>query len=240
MDYFTNAAFEHSEFSRDYNIDLVFCVDCSRSMAGIMETVRRLIHCFSADLERLFVADDVRRIAKMRAKFIAFGGYSTDFPDNAPVLLTDFYTLPAESENFSKAASMLRAGLDLPGGKTSGLEALGFAIRSDWNTQGIMGRHIIVLFTDKEPHTLGFGKASPFYPCGMAKDFNELESWWGVHQESDYISTRKKRLILFAPDKGAWSTISDTWDNVIHYTVALNNGMADASYQQILDAIFFL
>ncbi len=39
-----------------------------------------------------------------------------------------------------------------------GLEALGYAMKSDWNNDGMKKRHVIVLWTDANTHPIGYGK----------------------------------------------------------------------------------
>jgi hypothetical protein len=46
-----------------------------------------------------------------------------------------------------------------------------------------------------------------------------------------------KRLIIFAPAKKSWSTITDNWNNVIQYESEAGNGLSGCDYKQILSAI---
>lgn len=239
-------------YSLKYNVDIVFCIDVTGSMTPVLNTIKKNALNLYGDLKRAMEnMDTPKLIDQMRIKVIAFRDYAAFMKDNLqPMLATDFFTLPADTDKFTASVNSLDAkgGGDAP---EDALEALAFAIRSKWDTPGALGRQIIVLFTDTMPHMLvddppsypeeaeklQIKRSCPLYEKSMAKTFETLSSWWGVFQDSEYMSQRKKRLLLYAPDKGAWNTISDTWDNVIHYTVALNNGMADANYQQILDAL---
>ena len=67
-----------------------------------------------------------------------------------------------------------------------GLEALAYAIRSKWNTEGLKKRQLIVVWSDAPAHELGFGKSAENYPKKMAKDFNELTQWWGDKDNTGY------------------------------------------------------
>ena len=71
----------------------------------------------------------------------------------------------------------------------------------------------------------------------MAKDFDELTEWWGDRQNNGFINQNAKRLLLFAPDRKYWSTISDTWDNVIHVPSVAGEGLKEIDYTQVIDSI---
>ena len=71
----------------------------------------------------------------------------------------------------------------------------------------------------------------------MAKDFNELTAWWGSKSCPGVMDESAKRLIIFAPDKPGWNTISDNWNNVIQYESEAGSGLEDCDYEQILSAI---
>ena len=118
-----------------------------------------------------------------------------------------------------------------------GLEALGYAIRSKWDTEGMKKRHVIVVWTDASTHMLGYGNKAPNYPQHMAKDFNELTTWWGDCQNKGFINQNAKRLLLFAPNEPYWKNISDSWDNVIHFPSVAGEGLSELDYKQIIDSI---
>ena len=153
------------------------------------------------------------------------------------MLVTDFFHLPEQNEEFEKCVRGLQpsGGGDEP---EDGLEALAYAIKSKWNTEGVRNRQIIVVWTDASTHELGFGKADPNYPNGMAKDFDTLTEWWGDAQNSGFMNQSAKRLLLFAPDAKYWSTISDNWDQVIHFPSKAGKGLAEVDYETILNTIY--
>lgn len=51
------------------------------------------------------------------------------------------------------------------------------------------------------------------------------------------MNNQAKRLLLFTPDKEGWKTISDTWDNVIHFPSEAGKGLQNVDYKTIIDAI---
>lgn len=113
-----------------------------------------------------------------------------------------------------------------------GLEALAYAINSEWTTQHARTRRAIVIWSDAVPHALGHGKSSQYYPRGMAKDIRELEAWWDALAEK-YFSA----IFLFTPDEGDWGYISRNWDNIIHYPSAAGEGLSERSYWEILNVL---
>ena len=66
-------------------------------------------------------------------------------------------------------------GGDIP---EDGLEAIAYAIKSDWTTEGTDQRRVIVVWTDAPTHPLGYGSDSPAYPLGMPAGLAELGQWW--------------------------------------------------------------
>ena len=126
-----------------------------------------------------------------------------------------------------------KGGGDIP---EDGLEALAYAIRSDWTREGVKKRHIIVMWSDAPTHDLGHGKIAPWYPEGMAKDFEELSLWWEDEQLGGGMDENAKRLLIFAPDAPSWNRISSEWGQVIHVQT-VSEGLLDVEYRQVLDAV---
>ncbi len=222
-----------SNYKITYNVDMVFCIDATGSMGGVIEMVKNNALHFYQDVTRA-MAKKSKTIDKLRVRIVAFRDYVADGED--AMLETDFFTLPDEATDFEECIRSIEAfgGGDDP---EDGLEALGYAIKSDWNTEGMKKRQVIVVWTDATTHKLGFGNRMPNYPNGMAKDFDELTRWWGDVQNRGFVNQQAKRLLLFAPDGAYWNTISDTWDNVIHFPSVAGKGLGEFDYEQIIDSI---
>lgn len=221
------------QFKLTYNIDIVFCIDATGSMGDIINKVKENAINFYSDLKNE-MGKKGKEINTLRAKVIVYRDYKAD--GDEAMMTTDFFTLPAQIEDFNSTIRSVKAagGGDEP---EDGLEALAFAIRSDWNKEGIKKRHIIVVWSDASTHPLGFGKSESNYPSGMAADFSELTSWWGGVQNDGYMDYNAKRLLLFTPDKPAWTDITNSWDNVVHFPSEAGNGLKEIDYSQILDVI---
>ena len=221
------------KFKVTYNVDMVFCIDATGSMGGVIDMVKgNAIHLYEDVMESMALKG--KTIDTLRVKLIAFRDYLSD-GENA-MLASEFFDLPLKSREFEECVKSIEAfgGGDDP---EDGLEALGYAIKSHWNNKGMKKRQVIVVWTDAPTHSLGEGKAAPNYPTKMAKSFSELTQWWGDSQNEGYINQSAKRLLLFAPDCDYWNTISDTWDNVIHFPSVAGEGLGEFDYQQIIDAI---
>lgn len=233
-----------AEYKMSYHVDMVLCIDCTESMDNILDIVKdRALH-FYDDVQRVMVEGGRKRIDQLRVRVVAFRDYmayakerSTGAHSNQPMLVTDFFTLPTEA---SKLQISVKSLLPVGGGDDpeDGLEALAYAIRSDWDTQGSKNRHVIILWTDAEPHHLGYGKSTSAYPRGMARDLGDLTQWWGDYQMPGYMPDQSaKRLILFAPDAGDWTYISENWDSVIHFPSEAGHGLRELDYNGILACI---
>ena len=227
-----------------YNVDIVLCIDCTESMDNILNIVKERALSFYGDVDRSIRAKD-KRIDRLRVRVVAFRDYQAyaDEQDkhahrNEPMLVTDFFDLPAEAHKLELSVRSLQpvGGGDDP---EDGLEALAYAIRSDWSVDdAATHRHLIVLWTDQPPHELGFGRRSSRYPRGMARDLDELTEWWGDSYDLGCMPRQSaKRLILFAPDEGAWTTIFNTWDNVLHLPSRAGDHLRDVDYEMILKSI---
>lgn len=226
-----------------YAIDIVFCIDATGSMQGLIDKVKNNALSFYNDLIAGMNAKG-KKADSIRVKVVAFRDYVAD--KNKAMLVTDFFNLPYDNERFEQCIRSIKAsgGGDEP---EDGLEALAYSIRSNWNKSDCKKRQVIVIWTDASTHDLGYGRTVENYPRNMAANFAELSEWWGDSQlPSDYIDENAKRLILFAPDvvkksgayvETSWGLISDNWNNVIHYPSKAGEGLDDVDYHTILDTI---
>lgn len=217
-----------SNYSLKYDVDIVMCIDATGSMTGILDTVKKNALNFYGDVRKA-MQEKGKQVNTMRIKVIAFRDYLAD--GNKAMLATDFYTMPEEQAEFNDLVRSINAegGGDDP---EDGLEALAYAIKSDWRTSGgNKRRHIIVVWTDASTHELGFGKAAPLYPSKMATTFDQLTNWW------EGMDSNSKRLLIYAPEEQYWTNIADNWTQTIHYPSQAGNGLKEFEYQEILDAI---
>lgn len=223
-----------SNYKLTYAVDLVLCIDATMSMYPLLDTVKNNAINFYQDLQRVMMSKH-KHVHQIRVRIVAFRDYFYD--REKAMLVTNFFDLPSQAKDFEACVKSIEAdgGGDDP---EDGLEALAYAMKSDWNTAAQKRRHVIVVWSDDSTHDLGFGKSAPNYPKGMAKDFDELTQWWGSKRNPGLMDETAKRLLLFTPDMASWSTIRDNWNNVIHYeTKDVGHGLAECDYDQILNAI---
>ena len=174
-------------------------------------------------------------------------------------MATRFFNMPEEKGELFKALNAIQP---LGGGDDDedGLEALAFAIRSAWTPEvpGIDRRQVIVLWTDAGTHELGYGKNSSVYPEGMAKDFKQLQDWWGETDDrqaaeqgtgNGYMDYFSKRLLLFAPGKIevkdglTKKTIPTLWNKVFQWSntqwVETQPGQFDKNLNEVQRASYY-
>ena len=220
-----------SNFKQEYYVDLTFCIDATQSMYNVIDMVKRNALNFYQDVTDA-MAKKTKSIAKLRISIIAFRDFKYDHED--AMLQTDFFTLPDDAVLFRNIVN----GIEAKGGgddPEDGLEALAYAIRSDWDrSQEGKHRHVIVVWTDAATHELGFGASDSNYPTGLPRNFGELTGWWN---NDAYISDADRRLVIFAPDQPYWNTISDNWEKVIHFPSVIGEGMQEVEYAEIIDVI---
>ena len=216
-------------------IDVVFCIDASASVSdstasscSILDVAKSKIAQIYTDLSTARENKGKSAIQQFRVRLIAFRDYIAD--GEHAMMATDFFQLPQQAAEFEACVNSIHAdgGGDIP---EDGLEALAYAIKSKWTTEGVFRRHIIILWTDADTHTLGFGSRSKYYPKGMPSDLGELSDWW------DKLDCRAKRLVLFAPDEGNWKYISDNWDLTMHIPTNANTALTSNTYEMAINAL---
>lgn len=216
-----------------YTVDMVFCIDCTGSMDNTLEMVKNNALTLYQDISNS-MAQKGKYIDCLRVRVVAFRDYVAD--KEKAMMVTNFFKLPEQATDFENCVRSLYAhgGGDEP---EDGLEALAYAIKSNWNTEGMKKRQVIVVWTDASTHPLGYGMKMPNYPNGMARNMQELTAWWGDKQNDGFVDQKAKRLLLFAPDKPGWSDVSNNWDNVIHFPSQAGEGLKEFEYSQIIATI---
>ena len=218
----------------DYTVDMVFCIDATGSMEDTTGSSRKIINMVKENALNFYndfskVMNSKRKqVRQLRVRVIAFRDYMAD--GDEAMLVTDFFMLPQQEKEFEACINSIHAkgGGDIP---EDGLEALAYAIKSKWTTEGAKKRQVIVVWTDAGTHELGYGSTVPNYPKGMPRSLSELSEWW------DDMNQNAKRLLLFSPNEPGWSYISQNWDNIIHVASAAGNGLAEQDYSEILSVI---
>ena len=220
------------KYQLTYHVDMVFCIDATGSMRHVLDFVKRNALNLYQDIAGA-MEKKRKTVSQMRIRVIAFRDYVAD--GDQAMMASDFFVLPQQAQQFYDCVNGVTAmgGGDIP---EDGLEALAYAIRSDWTKEGVKKRHIIVVWSDAPTHALGHGKIAPWYPDGMAEDFDELSLWWEDEQLGGAMDEGAKRLLIFAPDAPEWNRISAEWSQVVHVQT-VSEGLAELEYQQVIDAV---
>lgn len=207
-----------------YYADVVFCVDGSESMMPLMDKVKQSIYAFPYKMKD---AEEHRgRDFHFRARLIVFRDYLED--GNRAMQATNFFELPQQNGEFWDAVNSITAEGGGVASSQDGLEAIAYAIKATpWTQVPGNRRRTIVAFSNNPAHPLGYGAQSPYYPKGMAKNFEELTSWW----ESD--SMTGKTMLIFAPDAPGWKEISDYWTCVWHVLEEIGTKKWDNAFDEM-------
>ncbi|GAA4681147.1 vWA domain-containing protein [Phytohabitans rumicis] len=212
-----------------YAVDIVLCIDVTGSMSPVIDTVKKGALSFHQRFVDAMTAKE-KSVGRLRLRVVAYRDFAAD--RNNPIELSDFWTVPEETDQFKRFVKGLRAdgGGDEP---ESGLEALALAINSEWEREAERRRHVIVLFTDASAHPLGVGAGAAKYPRGLPTDLGELSALWA----SGAVDRGAKRLLLFAPDVEPWKTIAGTWSNTLHSASTAGTGLRDVELDEIIGVI---
>ncbi len=219
-----------------YALDFVFCIDASEGMGLALPRVKEQICSFVSGSKEHIERFPYRNLGLMRARIVLFRNYKYDGPNS--MLATVFFNLFQERDSFARCLASIHASVGGGSTEQSGLEALAYAMRSSWTNRdgSLRRRQIVSLWTNSSPCELGYGKENDLYPrIGMAKDFQELTSWW---ENADVIDPMAKRLVLFAPNEGYWKQISENWDNVIHFYSNAGEGMDKVTMDSLINCCF--
>ena len=242
--------FGGGEVDIDTFMDIVFCIDITGSMGPTINKVKSFTTSLYHDLVPYMLEHCHREVKALRVKVIGFRDFYCD--GKYALEQSDFFTLPAENDQFKAFVEGLQAkgGGDNP---ENSLEALALAMRSDWVKVVDLGtqraRHVVVLFTDDEAHKLerrnDFHAPEGYnyiYPDGLPADLNELTMMWnqgvcGAGEEFN-MDKRAKRLIIFAPeDSYPWNEIAEEWEGTVVLPMEKGAGGLEVARDVIINTI---
>ena len=194
-------------FGTKRNIDVVFCIDGTGSMAPCIENVKANARRFHMEFVNEMTTTMNSEIDSMRVKVIVFRDYKDDGAQ--AMVESRFFEMPddqAEFDDFLAGVSAVGGG-DNP---ENGLEALYLAMKSDFTTQP-KDRQLIVLFTDADALPLKDPQrtSSPYYPTDMVDMAGFENTWMCISQDSSFkLRDALKRMVVFAPDGTAYSELA--------------------------------
>lgn len=211
--------------------DAVFCVDKSINMDNQIDFISGFVNSFY-EMAKSEIQNSITQVEKFRIKLITYGDFNTE--DNA---VTDygFFSMPEQSEElYSVFMQLFGNSSSKQEGYTSGLEALSYAIDSEWTDMSDkMGRQAVVVFSLNKPTNIEETRNLDSYPSHLPKNLLELKQKW----ENGKMSKDKKMLTLFCnleKDKSSWYPL-ERWDKTIAInTEDLNDFTNDFILQTLL------
>lgn len=216
------------------NIDVVFCIDGTGSMGPYIENVKSNARRFYQE----FVSEMTKagsEIDSMRVKVIVFRDYKDDGDDT--MIESPFFELPADNAEYDRYLADLEA---FGGGKSAeenGLEALYYAMKSDFTT-GSKDRQVIVLFSDADALALKERASEANYPIDMVDEDGLVEMWSCVVQDAGYkLREKNKRLVFFAPKGTKYQTLKGRLNRSLFEPVDMANGLDDIDFKDIIKII---
>lgn len=215
------------------NVDVVFCIDGTGSMAPCIEKVK--MNARKLHLQFVSKMTDMgSTIESMRVKVIVFRDYHDD-GKNAMVE-SPFFELPDDNADFESFLSGIHAngGGDEP---ENGLEALYYAMKSDFTT-GAKDRQVIVLFTDSDALELREREGEENYPEDMVDEDGLTRTWACMVQDPDFkLREELKRLVVFAPAKTKYKELNAKLNRYYFEPVEMSEGLDEMDFEQIVTAI---
>lgn len=220
-------------FGTKRNIDVVFCIDGTGSMAPCIESVKSNARRFH--LEFVSAMTDLgSEIDSMRVKVIVFRDYHDD--GEQAMVKSRFFELPTETADFERFLADISAN---GGGDRAenGLEAIYYAMMSDFTT-GAKDRQVIVLFTDAEALDLKQRASESCYPADMVDEDGLIEMWACMAQDSSFrLRERNKRLVMFAPDGTKYKALKSKLNRSVFEPVNMADGLGDIDFKEIIKII---
>jgi len=219
-----------------YNVDIVLCIDGTKSMGPFIEGVKNTAKNFPNKVTEA-MAEVNWGISTLRVKVIVFRDCYND--GEKSIEISGFFTLPGQKNNFNNFISSIKT---FGGGveSDSGLEAIALAMKSDWNNDSERRRHLIALWTDSSAYKLEEvqGESRPEnYPLGIPLTFEELTDLW--HENGvKFMSRMAKQLFIFAPDEYPWNVMGTDWECTIWMPSKAGEALSDMDMKMILDCRF--
>ena len=190
------------------NVDVVFCIDGSATMAPVMEGVKAMVKKFHSSLVE-FLQGHNDGIGSFRAKLIVFRDYGVDA---MPVDVTPWFNLHRGEETFHQRLDdiVARGGSE----SSNGFEALYLAERSSFVSDD-HDRQIIVLITNADAIEMGARASSPKYPSEMGNLVDLVSMWMGLYDADPELRLRNRchRLIIFAPEGAEYEKLTSILDS---------------------------
>jgi len=215
-----------------YHVDIVVVMDATASMTPVLDAVKSAALGFHERLSASLEAKG-KWVDQLRIRVIAFRDLA--YNGSHSLEASPFFLLPQEESEFAEWIRAVR----LVGNHThteSALAGLSVGLHSPWTSLGDRRRHVVVLWTDEDAHLPEVESAHvpPLFADQVVGSFDDLTDLW---HSSQTTSASSRRLVLFAPDKGVWPQVEESWDNVVWFPSQAGMGMADYDWSTVMDSI---
>ena len=149
--------------------------------------------------------------------------------------ISDFFEIPTDLADYEAhlASICAQGGGDIP---ENGLEALYYAMKSDFVAKGNKDREVIVLFTDADALDLKERESSPNYPKDMV-DWDGLVREWISPSQTSSLNQKSKRLVVYAPATSKYKDLTVKLPGSNFVAVELDSGLVDFNFDEIIKII---
>ncbi|MBQ4443906.1 MAG: VWA domain-containing protein [Clostridia bacterium] len=225
------------------NVDIVFCLDGTGSMSPCLDMVKQNAQKFYQDLLEKLTLEYNSSVDDICIKVIVFRDYLDD-GDHA-MIESEWFDMTAgdtdKYEAFLKGIVAEGGGVSL---EENGLEALYYAMATDWNARNPKDRQVIVLFTDADALDLmdAQRKGLPNYPQNMV-DRDGLVSMWEcilppfMAQGDLKLQKKCKRLVMYAPAGTKYEDLAKDLNRSQFIPVDLSAGLGDLNFDDVIRII---
>lgn len=226
--------------STERKIDIIFCIDGTGSMSPCIDAVKSNAKKFYMDFVEKMTNEYGSSVDELNIKVITFRDYMED--GNQAMVQSEWYDITAGDDvEYEKHLNGIIAdgGGDEP---ENGLEALFYAMTSDWNAKGDKDRQVIVLFTDADAVPFGTHNGHPNYPADMVDADGLLNTWMCIRpaflNQGDFkLKERCKRLLMFAPAGTIYETMQGSYNRSQFIPVQMDAGLGDITFDEIIKTI---
>lgn len=221
-------------FERKRNIDMVFCIDGTGSMSPCIDKVKDNAMRFHMEFAGKMI-DMGSEIDSMRVKVIVFRDYESEKEE--AIIESPFFELPDDNAEFSQYMARISAtgGGDYA---ENGLEALYYAMKTDFTATAPKDREVIVLFSDADALELRERACCSGYPDAMVDEDGLIELWAGASQEMhSKLKEANKRLVMFAPDGSKYKALKSKLNRSVFEPVNMSDGLGDIDFSDIIKII---
>ncbi len=216
-------------------IDIVFCIDGTGSMRPCLESIKNNAVTFYTKLVEE-MTNMGSSIDYLRIKIIVFRDYAQKDKEKAMVQ-SKFFELPDDNDELDEYLSGIRAEGGC-GQDANGLEALYYAMTSDFIATGPKDRQVIVMFADTTALNLGRRRKVENYPSDMVDKQGLINVWVGLDQmHPTKLRERNKRLVIYAPRDTVYEELHHKLNRSCFEPVESGNGLNEISFDTVVRII---